>query len=1240
MGERYFERFTAAEIARHLQGLDGLTPDHPVEVWVDPHSEGRLTCTFLAFDYPGLFSLFTGLLSGAGFNIQSGDIFTSAREPASLENHAHQARQVLVRRSMGLPTAVAPERRRYVIDRFEGLIDPDVSPGDWEGMVRNRVAEIVSLLERKAADQARDRVNIWVTQALEAVQGQQPPALMPMDLKLDNESGAFTRLTVVSQDTPAFLYALSNALSLGGVSIERVTIRTTGGRVEDEIDFSTLGGDRITDPDTLRHIQWSVLLTKQFTHFLPKAPDPYAALTRFNSLLLDVMSLPERGQWIERFSQARNLDGLARVLGASDFIWEDFIRLQHEALAPMLESQSTRLFDRETLSQRLNAALDAAGSLAEKIDRLNAFKDHEIFLIDLDHILGGKTYDPRTLAENLTLLAQQVVEAAYRLAFAALAERHGRPRTVGGLEARCAVMGLGKMGGAALGYASDIELMFVYSDVGQTDGPQPIENTLFFEYLVQEFRNCIRAKREGIFELDFQLRPYGGDGPLACSLEAFCRYFGPGGPAHSYERLALVRMRAVAGDPDLGAQVERLRDEFVYATRNIDILQLRDLRNRQYEEKTAGRPNAKFSPGALVDLEYDVQILQVMYAHRVPGLKTPYIHKALEALLAAGMLSELEKERLVNAYYFLRQLINGLRMLRGNARDLFLPPPDTPEFYHLARRMGYERRGDLNRSRQLYLDFETHTAAVRAFVERHFGRDSLPGPVMGNAADLVLSDRAPQPLVERILEAIGLQDVTRALRNLRGLAGEGRRRDRFAMLAVLACDMLKTKADPDMALNNWERFVAALPDPVQHFETLLSQPRRLDILLTIFATSQFLSDALVIDPDFFDWATSPENIHRPLQRAKVEEDLRALSRAAAGAEAWRRAIRRYRRREILRIGARDICFGAPIPQIIRDLSTLAEGMIQVAFERFWEESGAGAAGLSGRMCILAFGKLGAGELNYSSDIDLLGVYDGDAAPEFADAMERVREDLSVHTDEGYAYRVDLRLRPYGRSGPLVPSVASATDYYQTRASLWEAQALLKLRPVAGAMEIGEEMLRRLRPVLCQARDPKKIVQSIESMRVGAIAKSGGAARPLLRALSPSAPTEAHNVKEGRGGIRDIEFLVQGLQLMGASRDERLIESSTLGALKVLETTGALPTQTARQLREYYIFLRRAEHYLQIMEDRQTHALPTNPTELRAFARRILAGKASEEIFLTCLGECRRRVHALYRDWLVARSEGR
>ncbi len=1246
LDDRYFERFDLPTVARHLKRLGRLSADNPVELLIDTAPDGSIACTILGFDHDWLFSLIAGVLAATGYSIRSGDVFTYRKKRTSEPPSRRRRRG----RRPPKPPADALQRRR-IVDHFAGeLLQPGLPFENWKTAVELRLHKLFGLLEESADDalaRAKHMVNKMVAERLDRLSLDLGSVLYPVSMALDNDGDYGTRLKVTALDTPAFLYALCHALSIHRVTIERVVIRTIESRVEDEIEFVDQGGNKVVDPEILNRIRLSVLLTKQFTYFISRAPDPYVALERFESLVHEISILPEQGKWLDLLSNPGVLRDLARLLGTSDFIWEDFVRLQYESLIPMLEPPGERRSftePTETLRERLQKSLEPACTHDQAVDLLNEFKDREIFLIDLDHIVGGAS-DFRLLSERLTQLCEVVVDKAAELALARLVERFGKPGTVAGLESRPAILGLGKLGGAALGYASDIELLFVYSDQGKTDGEDPISNAEFFERFAQATCHNIRAKREGIFNVDLRLRPWGQSGPLACSLESFCRYFEPGGPAHSFERLALVRLRAVAGDRELGQRVERLRDEMIYTVRSIDVGELRELRAKQLKEKVApGEVNAKFSPGALVDLEYDVQILQVLHGSALSDLRTPLLNQALSRLARAGVLKKEQAGELRAAHEFFRRLINGLRMLRGNARDLILPPVESDEFEHLARRMGYNPGPGLAPARQLRLDFDTHTAAVRAFVEWDFGVGGQAGRAPGNAADLVLSaEEVPPEVRDDILRTYGFKDTERAYGNLKILAGDEERRPVFARLVLLACDILRRQPDPDRALNNWARFVMQGEGRAERYRALFFQPTRLEIILGIFASSQFLADTLIKNPGFLDWVTVPENLQRTRSREEIEAELRVLSGIRWDDDEWLDELRRFRRREMLRIGTRDICLGISTRIIMFELSELAEAVVHMALDRIWSrlkmerELLWGVEEPTAHFCVMGFGKLGGQELNYSSDIDLVAFCDrreGDRGESlfeeerreeediFVAAMKRLGAALSTHTDEGYTYRVDLRLRPYGRHGELVYTIDQLVRYYEKTAKLWEIQALLKARPVAGNLQLGQRFFDRVRPLLLKRLGRAAIVGSIDTMR------------QAVMKLNLSTNPETKNIKTGIGGIRDVEFMVQGLQLIHAADHPSLLTGNTLNALAALSRVGIVPEELAGRLADDYIFLRKVEHYLQILEDQQTHVLPRDRDELGALARRMLGSDCSVEQFNRRLDQCRQRVREAYLRYLL------
>jgi len=812
----YFQRFSFDEIAEHVEVLAMLTNEHPVRVLLSAPDRDHVSVTVLALDYPSEFSLITGLMAGMGLSIRRGEVFTYQRPAASSARHLQptRARRRSSMRRVPRKAPADPLLQRRIIDYFEGSLDPSAELDTFVERFPGQLEQIIRLLADGKPDtdaEARHRVNEMVTQQLGRLHTDTEPVLYPVHIDLDASGSDRTKLSIVAQDTPAFLYSLSNALSLMGMSIERVHIETTGDQVSDEIEFVDAKGRPVTDEPTLDRVKMAVLFTKQFTYFLDHSPDPYTALARFEQMVEDVLRQEESSDWLSILADPRSMQRLARLLGASDYLWEEFIRLQYEQLKPILGPEADAepiAGSRAAMSKQLNDALAEVKTPSEKRQALNRFKDREVFRIDLDHILRSDI-DFRTFAERLTDLAELVIDAAARLAYDSLTEQYGTPRISDGQPVPWAIFGLGKLGGAALGYASDIELMFVYDGTGHTDGGESIHVGEFYNLFAREVNNSIEAKQEGIFRVDLRLRPYGANAPLAVSRETFESYYAPGGDAQAFERMALVRLRPVAGDEQLGKAIQTARDHIVYESESIDLEPLWEMRRLQYKQKKGERFNAKYSPGGLVDIEYAVQIMQVQYGGQYPSLRTSRIHKALPALDEVGALDQRDADRLSRCYDFFRQLINGLRMLRGSAKDLVVPDPASPAFRYLARRMGYEGDDRMGPDQQLHLDLELHAALARGFITCRFGRDALPSPTYGTVADVVLCPDLAHEHREALLRRAGFDNPDQAAAQLDTIRAATDDLDGLAWLIVLATEVLG--ADRRW-LNDWARIADEDPD--------------------------------------------------------------------------------------------------------------------------------------------------------------------------------------------------------------------------------------------------------------------------------------------------------------------------------------------------------------------------------------------------------------------------------------------
>ena len=749
MDPEYFKRFQPDAVARHIQLASRLTPDHPCELSVLDKRAGRSEISIVAYDYFSEFAAICGLLSAFGLNIEEGRIYTFVEaSPSPLPRRKAPS-------TTGRPKGRPGLNRKKIVDVFlVHSIDRTGFPLPQQDALRQTVTEIVQLLDAGQFEEARQYVNRRLVERLDKHRSAFTGLLHTVRITFDNsQSPTDTIMDIRSDDTPAFLYALANALAMRNIYITKAQIKCDGAKLHDRFYVRNRDGQRLLDSADQQQLRLTAVLIKQFTHALTWASDPAKALASFDQFLdLIVIDQGKKGkkgknQALDLVSDKKTFPLLARLLGASDFLWEDFLRRQHGNLLPMLTEyrDAPLIKPQATLRKELGRLVDRAKTDEARKDALNRYKDRELFRIDMKHIVEPSSNFP-DFSLALTELAEVIMERSITDCRVKLEKPYGRPQLANKKPCPFAILGLGKFGGRELGYASDIEVLFVYGGSGRTSGKKGIENSEYFERLAQELLSWIDAKQEGIFHLDVRLRPHGCKGALANAFEEVCRYYGPTGlaepferqanitrsvcaPADGQERLAapferqaLIKLRHIAGDSALGHQVEAHRDSFVYSGAPWDLPTALDLRRQQLKQLVQpGQVNLKYSAGGLIDIEYAVQYLQVMHGHDHPSLRTPNTLQALAALVNAGLVARADGAGLRKAYVFIRMLVDGLRMVRGNTKDLVLPPSDSEEFVSLARRVGYTRDDWRAGARELEADIQQHMKLTKTFFERTFG---------------------------------------------------------------------------------------------------------------------------------------------------------------------------------------------------------------------------------------------------------------------------------------------------------------------------------------------------------------------------------------------------------------------------------------------------------------------------------------------------------------------------------------
>ena len=441
------------------------------------------------------------------------------------------------------------------------------------------------------------------------------------------------------------------------------------------------------------------------------------------------------------------------------------------------------------------------------------------------------------------------------------------------------------------------------------------------------------------------------------------------------------------------------------------------------------------------------------------------------------------------------------------------------------------------------------------------------------------------PDLEALLSRVEFAQPSVARTRLDDLAGDPAELIALARLATEFGDSLSTCADPDAAINHLGRFVHARGARLQLYQLFADHPAAFDGLIQVLAASQYLADVLVRNPEYYHALSDREFLRTPRRPDELRAELHSTCAPFHAPEAKLDAVRRFRRRELLRIGAADLHGLADLGQTTEQLSCLADAVVEQCLRVV---SGDGEhAGL----IVFALGKLGGGELNYSSDIDLVFVTSDacnvTAATPLAQALTGA---LSEFSGEGFLYRVDLRLRPYGGSGALVVSSDMFEEYLATKAHPAERQAMLKARTIAGDVAYGREFLQRIAPVIFgDAASARQQVRELKGR--------------IERQLRSRGHADGH-VKLGPGGIRDVEFIVQAVQLEAGGTRPELRTGNTLAALARVCEAGIVSSEDVEQLRDAYVFLRVVEHRLQLMENQQVHHLPKSDRDLRVLARSL------------------------------------
>ncbi len=812
--------------------------------------------------------------------------------------------------------------------------------------------------------------------------------------------------------------------------------------------------------------------------------------------------------------------------------------------------------------------------------------------------LAGLAPLAATLAD-LSELADTALECTLQKLYEWQCQRLGVPRDAQGQAQQLVVLGMGKLGGRELNYSSDIDLIFAFPSNGETDGRRSLSNEEFFRRLGQRLIKLLHeATAEGfVFRVDMRLRPFGDAGPLVVTADALVDYYQNHG--REWERYAMIKARVSAGDRVVGEWLLARLRPFVYR-RYLDYGAFESLRTmkamiaKQVERKGLRR-NIKLGPGGIREIEFIGQVFQLIYGGREPGLREPGILRVLEYLATSERLPALAVQDLKQAYEFLRRAENRLQAWADQQTHTL--PEDELAKLRLAYTMGF---ADWSAFVAALL---RHTSVVATQFAQVFAVSKAEvEPVAADFA-AVWNGVTGEANAIGILNEQGFDDPAKALMALQALrqgfsyrALSQRGRERMDRLIPPLLGAVVAVPRPTATLERLIQLLEAIARRSVYLALLVENTLALSHLVKLCAASNWIAKYLARYPLLLDDLLDSAALYHPMERAQLGAELsRQLDRVPSDdAEQVMDALRHFKQTQVLRVAAADVSGAMPLMIVSDYLTEIAEVLLRQILSLAWadllprfghpccvEHGESRDAGFA----IVAYGKLGGIELNYGSDLDLVFLHDSagerqqtsgpreiDNPTYFAKLVQRIIHMLTAHTAAGDLYDVDTRLRPSGRAGLLVSSLAAFAEYQRHQAWTWEHQALVRARVVAGPPALAERFTAIRREVLGRERDPQALRQEVREMR------------ERMRAEMGSSQAGYFHLKQDRGGIADIEFMVQYKILANAYRyPELLTYTDNIRQLDGLERFGILAREDATLLRDAYRGLRRRIHRLTLQE---------------------------------------------------------
>ena len=891
-------------------------------------------------------------------------------------------------------------------------------------------------------------------------------------------------------------------------------------------------------------------------------------------------------------------NSLAGVWAGSDFIVRQCQRAP--AMLPDLQDSGdlTQVYADDGYITRLNVMLDGVQGKDELAARLRKFRNREMVRIIWRDLAGWA--DLPEVTRDMSHLAEACIDGALSRLHAWMSAELGTPVDAGGEVLQLVVLGMGKLGAWELNVSSDIDLIFAYPAEGEVQGGKAMANSEYFsrlgKALIQSLSN---ATADGfVFRVDMRLRPFGEGGPLVVSFDALENYYLVHG--REWERYAMIKARVVAGDRLAGQQLMEMLRPFIYR-RYLDygayasLREMKAMVDQEVRRKGIAN-NVKLGLGGIREIEFIGQVFQLIRGGQEPALRERRILRVLEILQQNDVLPAYVVKELLAAYDFLRRVEHRLQGWADQQTHNL--PEDATGQTRLAFSMGFADWASFSKVLQ------THRNKVQNHFEQVF---QAPQSEEANQAELGLTrlwfGRLDEQEAADMLATQGFREpaevvqrlqVLRTGRSYRSLSSQGQ--ERMDRLIPLLLGAITHAADPDTTFSRIIALIEAVTRRTVYLSLLAENPIALSQLVRLCAASPWLARYLTQNPMLLDELMDPRSLYAPPEKNQLADELRRRIAAIdpRDEESLLHALRHFKHLNVLRVAAADIGGALPLMKVSDHLTWIAEVVLDETLELAWRHMttrhGMPVCRSDGKVCdkgfaIIGYGKLGGLELGYGSDLDMVFIHGADdpdqmttgehpiaASLFFARLGQRLIHLLTVLTPAGTLYDVDMRLRPDGASGMLVTGLAAFARYQTDKAWTWEHQALVRARFIAGDGEIARRFEEIRHEVLGRPRDSEALRKEVLEMR------------ERMRKELDKGKADNFDLKQGPGGIVDIEFMVQYGVLARAHEFQTLLTyTDNIRILMVLAAEGLMSNEQADSLTQAYRAYRGQLHRLTLDE---------------------------------------------------------